>query len=150
FLHTRRGEIMRCVPRDNEAVNESWLSDRDRYSHTGLNSADRAVGALVRDGAKWVEVSLADGVARAATALKAQAGDRLGMLVHPATSLEEGALLSRISGALDCGNLDHRLGTLDFADAPVALPFELPLAEVEQARGILLVGCNPRHEAPLL
>src|SRR5690606_31482939 len=55
FLHTRRGEIMRCVPRDNEAVNESWLSDRDRYSHTGLNSGDRAVGALVRDGAKWVE-----------------------------------------------------------------------------------------------
>src|SRR5690606_12317665 len=41
FLHSRRGEVMRAVPRDNEAVNECWLSDRDRYSHQGLAAADR-------------------------------------------------------------------------------------------------------------
>ena len=43
FLHIRRGEVLRTVPRDNEAVNECWLSDRDRYSHQGLYAEDRAV-----------------------------------------------------------------------------------------------------------
>ena len=42
FLHARRGEVLRTVPRDNEAVNECWLSDRDRYAHEGLYAADRA------------------------------------------------------------------------------------------------------------
>ncbi|MBO7941608.1 NADH-quinone oxidoreductase subunit G, partial [Streptomyces sp. S9] len=42
FLHVRRGDVLRTVPRDNEAVNECWLSDRDRYSHQGLYAEDRA------------------------------------------------------------------------------------------------------------
>ena len=43
YLHVRRGEVLRTVPRDNEAVNECWLSDRDRYSHQGLYADDRAM-----------------------------------------------------------------------------------------------------------
>ncbi|MBE5315374.1 MAG: NADH-quinone oxidoreductase subunit G [Xanthomonadales bacterium] len=150
YLHVRRGEVMRVVPRDNEAVNESWLSDRDRYSHTGLTAADRATTALVREGANWKAVSLEQGIARAAELLRAASGEQTGLLVHPSTSLEEGALLARLAAGLGCANIDHRLGTLDFADAPVATPFELPLAEIEQARAVLLVGCNPRLEAPIL
>ncbi|MDX5363704.1 MAG: NADH-quinone oxidoreductase subunit NuoG, partial [Pseudazoarcus pumilus] len=150
YLHVRRGEVMRVVPRDNEAVNESWLSDRDRYSHTGLTAADRATTALVREGANWKEVSLEQGIARAVELLRAASGEQTGLLVHPSTSLEEGALLARLAAGLGCSNIDHRLGTLDFADSPVATAFELPLAEVEQARAVLLVGCNPRLEAPIL
>ena len=45
WLHTRRGEVLRSVPRDNEAINECWLSDRDRYSHEGLKAGDRASDA---------------------------------------------------------------------------------------------------------
>jgi NADH-quinone oxidoreductase subunit G len=141
---------MRVVPRENDAINESWLSDRDRYSHTGLVSADRATTALVREGANWKEVSLEQGIARAVELLKSASGEQTGLLVHPSTSVEEGALLARVAAGLACTNIDHRLGTLDFADAPVAEAFELPLAEVEQARAILLVGCNPRLEAPIL
>ncbi len=150
YLHVRRGEVMRVVPRDNESINESWLSDRDRYSHTGLTAADRATTALVREGANWKEVSLEQGIARAAELLRAASGEQTGLLVHPSTSLEEGALLARLAAGLGCSNIDHRLGTLDFAGAPVATAFELPLAEVEQARAVLLVGCNPRLEAPIL
>jgi NADH-quinone oxidoreductase subunit G len=150
YLHVRRGEVMRVVPRDNESINESWLSDRDRYSHTGLTAADRATTALVREGANWKEVSLEQGIARAAELLRAASGEQTGVLVHPSTSLEEGALLARLAARLGCSNIDHRLGTLDFADSPVATAFELPLAEVEQARAVLLVGCNPRLEAPIL
>lgn len=150
FLHTRRGEVLRSVPRDNEAINESWLSDRDRYSHAGLLSDDRLQGAWVREGADWKSVSLEQAIARAASALKTVAGDELGMLVHPSTTVEEGALLARLASGLGTPHLDHRLDSLDLSDAPVAEVFEMPLAEVESAGAILLLGCNPRLEAPLL
>lgn len=150
YLHTRRGEVMRSVPRDNETINESWLSDRDRYSHAALQSDDRARAAWVRDGAEWRHVSLDEAITKAAIALKSISGDDLGVLVHPSTTLEEGALLMRVASGLGCGHIDHRLDTLDFADAPVAEAFEMPLAEIERASTILLLGCNPRLEAPLL
>jgi NADH-quinone oxidoreductase subunit G len=150
FLHIRRGEVLRSVPRDNEAINETWLSDRDRYSHTGLRADDRLTAPMLRDGADWRPASWEEALDRAATLLKARPGDDLGVLLHPATSSEEGALLRRLAEGLACGNLDHRLRIADFADAPAAQPFELPLAEVETANAILLLGCNPRLEAPLL
>jgi NADH-quinone oxidoreductase subunit G len=150
FLHTRRGEVLRSVPRDNEAINEAWLSDRDRYSHTGLRAEDRLTTPMVRDGADWRAASWDEALAQAATLLKAHAGEAIGLLVHPATTSEEGALLRRLADGLGCANLDHRLRVADFADAPVAQPFELPLAEIETANAIVLLGCNPRLEAPLL
>jgi len=151
FLHTRRGEVLRTVPRDNEAVNECWLSDKDRYSHQGLYAADRANRPMVKDGeGAWRECSWDDALLHASEILKANRGDALGILAHPATSNEEGALLARLAAALGCGNLDHRIGLRDFADAPVAEPFGMPVADVEKAEAIVLVGCNPRTEMPLL
>ncbi|MBS0193313.1 MAG: NADH-quinone oxidoreductase subunit G [Proteobacteria bacterium] len=151
YLHTRRGEVMRAVPRDNEAVNECWLSDRDRYSHQGLNAADRATKPMIRDGeGAWRDCSWDDALLHAAEILKAHRGDALGVLAHPATSNEEGSLLARIAAGLDCGNLDHRLRRNDFADWPVAEPFAMPVADVESADAIVLIGCNPRTEMPLL
>jgi NADH-quinone oxidoreductase subunit G len=114
YLHTRRGEVMRSVPRDNETINESWLSDRDRYSHAALQSDDRARAAWVRDGAEWRHVSLDEAITKAAIALKSISGDDLGVLVHPSTTLEEGALLMRVASGLGCGHIDHRLDTPRF------------------------------------
>ena len=149
YLHTRRGDVLRTVPRDNEAVNECWLSDRDRYSHQGLMAADRAVKPLVRDADGWREAGWDEALALAANLLKA-AGDSLGVLAHPATSNEEGALLAALAKGLGTGHIDHRLKALDFADDAFAEPFELASAELEQADAVLLVGCNLRHELPLL
>ncbi|MEQ4574495.1 MAG: NADH-quinone oxidoreductase subunit NuoG [Gammaproteobacteria bacterium] len=150
FLHVRRGEVLRAVPRDNEAVNECWLSDRDRYSHQGLYSADRALKPLKKVNGEWQEVSWAEGLAAATEILKAHRGDALGVLAHPATSNEEGALLARLAEGLGTGNLDHRIYNRDFSDAAIAQPFAMPLAEIEQADVIVLVGSNVRHELPLL
>ena len=150
FLHLRRGDVLRTVPRDNEAVNEAWLSDRDRYSHTGLRSADRLAQPMIREGAALRPASWEEALAKTAEILKAEAGDGLGVLVHPASTNEEGALLRRLADTLGTGNLDHRLKTVDFADNAAAQPFEMSLGEIEKARSVLLVGCNPRHEAPLL
>lgn len=150
FLHVRRGEVLRTVPRDNDAVNECWLSDRDRYSHQGLYAADRAVRPMVKDAGEWREVSWEQALARAAQILRENGADRLGMLVHPATSNEEGALLARLAEALGSGNIDHRISQADLSDAAVAEPFAMPVAEFDSADVIVIVGSNLRSELPLL
>lgn len=150
WLHLKNGEILRTVPRENEAINENWLSDRDRYSHAGLLAEDRLKVPMLRDGNQWRQASWDEALAKTAELLAAQSGDELGVLVHPATSSEEGSLLAAVAAGIGCGNLDHRIGQADLVDAPVARPFQVLLAEVEKADVIVLVGCNPRHEAPLL
>ncbi|WP_313173599.1 NADH-quinone oxidoreductase subunit NuoG [Stenotrophomonas sp.] len=150
FLHVRRGEVLRAVPRDNELVNECWLSDRDRYSHQGLYSADRAVKPLQKVNGEWKEVSWAEGLAAAREIFEANRGDELGVLVHPATSNEEGALLARLAAGLGSNNIDHRINNRDFSDAPVAEVFGMSLAEIEHADQIVVLGSNIRHELPLL
>jgi len=150
FLHVRRGEVMRTVPRDNESINECWLSDRDRYSHQGLYADDRAIKPLHKVDGQWREVSWTEGLAAAAAILREHAGDDLGVLVHPATSNEEGGLLANLAAGLGSGNIDHRLQLRDFSDGAVAEPFPLALSEIEDADVIVLFGTNIRHELPLL
>jgi NADH-quinone oxidoreductase subunit G len=149
-LHIHRGEVVRTVPRDNEVINECWLSDRDRYSHQGLYAADRALRPLLREGDSWREAEWDEALALSAELIKKTDAAQLGVLAHPATSNEEGILLAAMAGVLGTGNLDHRIKQLDFADAAVAEPFAMAAAEIEKASVVLLVGCNIRHELPLL
>ena len=150
FLHVRRGEVLRTVPRDNEAVNECWLSDRDRYSHQGLYAADRATKPLIKDGDDFREASWEEALTKAAEILDAHRGDDLGVLAHPSTSNEEGALLARLADALGTGNLDHRIAQHDLSEGAVAAAFGMPLTQIETADAIVVVGSNLRHELPLL
>ncbi|MCX7668825.1 MAG: NADH-quinone oxidoreductase subunit NuoG, partial [Anaerolineae bacterium] len=145
FLHVRRGEVLRIVPRENEAVNECWLSDRDRYSHEGLYSEDRATVPLARqaDGS-WKAIGWDEALGLAASMLKAGGADT-GILVHPSASNEEGASLARLARGLGTPHIDHRLTQVDFADAPVAEAFGRAAAELENADVVLLVGTNLRH-----
>ncbi len=153
FLHANRGEVLRAVPRGNDAVNECWLSDRDRYSHQGMYAGDRAAVPMIRsapgeDG--WREASWDEALAKAVQVLRDNAADDLGILVHPATSNEEGALLARLAEALGTGNIDHRIAQHDLSDGAVAEAFAMPVAGIEQADAIVIVGSNLRHEVPLL
>lgn len=155
FLHTRRGEVLRTVPRDNEAINENWLSDRDRYSHEGLVASDRATRPMIRgvDGelkpASWEEAIrfVADGLKRVE---QTHGGDQIAALVAPMASCEEGFLLAELLRGLGSRNIDHRLRVVDAVDRNAGATFERPLADIEQAGAILLVGSNPRLDQPLL
>ncbi|HET9835713.1 MAG TPA: NADH-quinone oxidoreductase subunit NuoG [Rhodanobacteraceae bacterium] len=150
WLHTRVGKVLRTVPRDNEQVNECWLADRDRYSCEGLYAADRATNPAIKRDGEWVDVEWTDALAFVQEKLKSFNGVEIGALVHPATSCEEGALLTRIMQSLGSANLDHRLRALDLADNAAAAPFELPHVQLEQVGAALLVGCDARREVPLL
>jgi NADH-quinone oxidoreductase subunit G len=150
WLHTRRGEVLRTVPRDNEAINECWLSDRDRYSHQGLYAADRATKPMVKRNGNWQEVEWEEALRAATEALRAAPAGEVGALVHGSTSNEEGHLLAKLVRGLGSDSIDHRLRQLDFADAACARTFEMPVADIAKAGVVVLVGCNPRHELPLL
>jgi NADH-quinone oxidoreductase subunit G len=150
WLHTRRGEVLRVVPRDNDAINECWLADRDRYSHQGMYAPDRVSAPEVKRAGQWQVTSWEEALQAAGAALKKAPGSDLGMLVHPATSNEEGDLLMRLARGLGSAHVDHRLHQLDFADNATAQPFGLPVAEVEQIQAALLVGSDLRYEMPLL
>jgi NADH-quinone oxidoreductase subunit G len=150
WLHTRRGEVLRTVPRDNESINECWLSDRDRYSHQGLYAADRISEPQVKRNGVWQSTSWEEALNVAADALKRVPGNELGILVHPASSNEEGDLLLRLARGLGSAHIDHRLRQLDFADQATARPFAMPVAELARVTAALLIGSDLRHELPLL
>jgi NADH-quinone oxidoreductase subunit G len=150
WLHMRRGEVLRTVPRDNEAINECWLSDRDRYSHQGLYATDRVRSPEVKRNGQWQPTTWDDALATAAEALKSVAGNDLGFLVHPSTTNEEGDLLVRLARGLGSAHIDHRLRQLDFADNAFARQFGMPVADVDKVKSALLVGSNLRYEMPLL
>jgi NADH-quinone oxidoreductase subunit G len=150
WLHTRRGEALRAVPRDNEAINECWLSDRDRYSCDGLRATDRATRPMIKTNGAWIETDWAEAIRVASEALKRAPRGEIGTLLHPATSNEEGFLVGKLARALGSEHVDFRLRPLDLSDGAAPRPFEMPVADIEKSDVIVLVGTNPRGEMPLL
>jgi NADH-quinone oxidoreductase subunit G len=155
--HVLRGRLMRVVPRANEAINETWIADRDRYSCEGLYAADRAVQPMVREAGAWRTVDWETALEAAASGLQKvlrESGPaRLGVLAAPTATLEELALTARIARALGTDNVDHRLRRVDFRDQandPVAPTLGCAIAELEQAAAVLVVGSNLRKEVPLI
>jgi NADH-quinone oxidoreductase subunit G len=155
--HVRQGRILRAVPREHEATNETWLADRDRYSHFGLYADDRALQPQIKEDGVWKAVSWAEALTVAAGLLRAAAdehgGDQLGLLMSSSAATEEYFLAQSLFRQLGSGNIDHRLRECDFSDdaARIGVPaFGLPIGAIDGADAILLVGCNPRQEAPIL
>ena len=151
-VQVKQDHVLRVTPLENEAVNECWLSDRDRFSYEGLNSDDRLLHPMVRDGDRWVQASWEDALARAVAGLQA-AGSSSGWLVSPNATLEEGHLVARLAKGLKSGNVDHRLRQSDFAADEVATGASwlgMPIAEVQGLKGMLVVGSNLRKDHPLL
>ena len=151
-VHVRRGRVMRVHPRTNEAVNECWISDRDRFSYQGLYSGDRLLRpAVKRDDGAWVEVDWQDALNAAAEGLKGLPGDRLGVLASPVCTLEELHLAQKLGRALGSDNIDHRLRQADFrGDAGALTWLGSEIAALESLDAALLVGSQVRTEQPLL
>src|SRR5262245_28890765 len=88
FGHVLRGRLMRVVPRENEAINETWIADRDRFSYEGVYSADRLRAPLVKRGGEWVESEWEPALMLAAEGLTDRAAS-LGVLVSASSTTEE-------------------------------------------------------------
>ena len=153
FGHVLRGKLMRVVPRTNDAINETWIADRDRYSYEGIYSADRLEAPMVREGSEWKRVSWEVALETAAKGLKA-AGAGLATIASSSATVEELYLASKLTRALGSANIDHRLRQSDFrdqADDPQAPGLGgLAIADIDKLDSLLVVGCNLRREAPVL
>jgi NADH-quinone oxidoreductase subunit G len=152
FGHVLRGKLMRVVPRENEAINEIWIADRDRFSYEGIYSADRLEAPLVRRGGEWMESEWEPALMLAAEGLKDRAG-QLGVLASPASTTEELYLAARIARGLGSNNIDHRLRQRDFRDQaadPVFPALGTRIAEIDALEALLIIGSNLRREAPIL
>jgi len=157
FHHVRRNQVLRSVPRENEATNETWLSDRDRYSHIGLYSDDRVTVPQVKENGEWKTVSWTEAADTVSRMLKenrdTHGPEQLGILMSPSVSSEEYFLAQRLARQLGCANIDHRLREQDFSDDPgrtASAPFQKKIAEIQKCDAVLLVGSNPREEAPIV
>jgi NADH-quinone oxidoreductase subunit G len=157
IVQTRRGRVMRVLPRANEATNECWLADRDRFSYEALNGEDRLRVPMIRRGTEWEETDWSTALEFTAAglrqALEAHGPDGLGALASPISTSEECYLLQKLVRALGSGNVDHRLRQMDFSDddaAPVAPVLGRPIAELEGLDAALLAGANPRKDQPLI
>lgn len=152
-LHVRDNQIMRVHPRDNEAVNETWISDRDRYSYSGLYGDDRLTAPMLRRDGIWHEVEWVEALTYAAERLKCADASDTGWLMAPTATLEELYLAARIARAQGCSNIDHRLRQQDFRsdETDPALPWlGVQIAELELQQTVLLIGSDIRQEQPLL
>ncbi|MBU3736727.1 MAG: NADH-quinone oxidoreductase subunit G, partial [Methylobacterium sp.] len=156
-VHVKDNRVMRVLPREKESINECWLSDRDRYSYEGLNSADRLTTPMIRHGDQWVETDWQSALEYAASRLKEtvarDGGDAIGMLISPHSTMEEGWLLKKIAKGIDCGNVDHRLRRSDFrldGNFQGTPWMGCNITDIKSMDRILLIGSIPRNEHPLL
>jgi NADH-quinone oxidoreductase subunit G len=153
YVHTLRGTIKRVVPKENEAINETWLSDRDRFSYEGIYSDDRLLAPRVRENGRWRDIAWEEALQMLAEKLQASSGDKTGILASPGATVEEAYLLARLAEGVGSSNIDHRLRRRDFSDQendPVFPWLGCDLADIETQKALLLVGSNLRREAPIL
>jgi NADH-quinone oxidoreductase subunit G len=157
YLDTRRDIVMRVVPSENDALNEVWLSDRDRFSYTGMYHDDRLTRPMIKQGDDWKEVEWETALGYALEGLKtvqAQKGaDQIGALISPSASLEEHYLLQKLLRGIGSNNVDHRLRQQDFSDqdiAPVAPVLGQSVADLEQLDAALLIGSWVRKDQPIV
>lgn len=154
-VHTRSGRVMRVVPRENASINETWISDRDRYSYQGLTHPDRLAKPKIKIQGQWRETDWETALQHAAKALQevvhVHGADTLGALASPNSTTEEFYVLQKIMRAIGSHHVDHRLRQVDFSadDAmPIFPGLNQTIADLENNELIVLVGSNIRKEQP--
>ena len=150
-VDSRGREVMRILPRLNEAVNEEWISDKTRHIVDGLKTQRLAQPYIRKDGtlkpASWSEA-----FAVVADKVKAAKPERIGAIAGDLAAVEELFALKSLLGSLGVANLDARQdGTmLDPAHGRASYVLNAGIAGIEQADSLLIIGSNPRREAPIL
>jgi NADH-quinone oxidoreductase subunit G len=156
-VQVMQNRVMRVLPRENEAINECWLSDKDRFSYEGLNSAQRLARPMLKQSGSWQEVEWQVALDFVAAELKrirdAHGAHSIGALATPHQTLEELYLLQKFARGLGSGNVDFRLRQSDFrSDDKLggAPSLGMKIAEIGQLDRVLVVGSTLRKDHPLL
>jgi NADH-quinone oxidoreductase subunit G len=157
IVQTKHDKVMRVLPLENEDINECWLTDKERFSYQGLNSAERLTKPMVKQGGEWKEVDWSAALDYAAHALrdvaKTHGAAAIGGLVSPHATLEEMYLAQKLLRGLGSENVDFRLRQSDFsADGHRrGTPWlGMKIADISRLDRVLVVGSFLRKDHPLI
>jgi NADH-quinone oxidoreductase subunit G len=157
-IQTKANKVMRVVALDNDAINECWISDRDRFAYEGLNSPDRITTPMVKQGGQWLETdweSAMDYVARSLKTISSESGpDAVAALAHPISSTEELHLLQKMIRGLGSNQVETRLRQTDIrgsASASASTPWlGMSIGKLSELDRVLVLGSFLRKEQPLI
>ena len=151
FTQTYRGKVKRVVARDNDLVNETWISDRDRFSYEGLNHESRALNPKIKKDNIWQEVSWDDALDFAISGLKdnIKNPNQLGVLASKNATLEEFYLMQKLARSFGSENIDYRLDKADLIISN-SIASSITLAELESIDHALIINSYLRLEQPMI
>ncbi len=156
-VQVKQNRVMRVLPRDNEAINECWLSDKDRFSYEGLNSEDRLTRPMIKRDGQWFECEWQEALEFTASALQAikhkYGAKSIGALGSAHSTSEELYLLQKLVRAMGSGNIDHRLRQSDFRGDEYLQGIQwlgTSISEISQLKSALIIGSTLRKDHPLI
>ncbi len=156
-IESLRGQVRRVTPIENDEINETWISDRDRFSYEGVNSQERLQTPMIKRDGEWQDVdwqtALDFTVAGLKKVLEKHGAGQLGALISSSATTEEMYLLQKLVRGLGSSNVDHRLQQQDFADQdamPLYLSLGQSITDLENLNAALLVGSNVRLDQPMI
>ena len=153
IVQVKNNKVMRVVPLENEDVNECWIADRDRFSYEALNSDERLLSPMLKQGGEWKTVDWQTALEYVANGLKQINADHgvssIGTLVSPHSTLEELYLAGALMRGLGSDNIDYRLRNADFTPSPSVRWLGTSIASLSQLQHVLVIGSNLRKDHPL-
>ncbi|WP_295646665.1 NADH-quinone oxidoreductase subunit NuoG [uncultured Methylibium sp.] len=153
IVQVKGGQVMRVVPLENEAVNECWIADRDRFAYEALNGDDRLTAPMIKQGGQWQTVDWSVALEYVATGLKQIVADHgpagIGALASPAATVEELHLLGRVVRGLGSDNIDHRLRHAAPEATDQVRWLGAPIASLSTLDRAFVVGSFLRKDHPL-
>ncbi len=157
YLHVFRDKVIRVVPKRNDVINETWISDRDRFSYEGLYSEDRVSSPMVKENGEWNSVSWSyalDVVSKNIKSIISKYGaDSIGAIASPNSTCEEFYILQKLLRTLGSNNLDHRLNQVDFNfqyNMPVFPGINIGLDEIDNLDSVLIIGSDIVKDHPII
>ena len=153
IVQVKNNKVMRVLPFENEAVNECWLADRDRFSYEALNGDERLKAPMIKHGGEWKTVDWQTALEYVANGLKQIKADHgaasIGALVSPHSTVEELYLAGALVRGLGSENIDHRLRNAEFAKSEGVRWLGTSIASLSGLQRALVVGSNLRKDHPL-
>lgn len=157
YYHTYNNEIVRAVPKENHNINQTWLSDRDRFGYEGIYSEDRATKPMIRNNKKLVECENEILLNKTNEIIKSTINDfgldQIGCLISAQSTSEELFLFQHLFKHMNIQNIDHRTNECDFnyqENYPLMPSLGCDINDLDKFDNILLVGVNIKTEFPIL
>lgn len=155
IVQVKGGKVMRVLPLENDAINECWISDKDRFSYEALDNDSRLTKPMLKQGGQWQETdwqTALEYVAHGLRNIKHEHGaDNIAAVATAQSTVEELHLLAKAMRGIGSENIDFRLRQSDFSlDGQVTPWLGMPIAELSTVQRALIVGSFLRKDHPLV